>query len=118
MQALDETGMLESSTERVPARASLDPPNRVAPSARLAYTASMALSSAKRTTTLILDTDTDRLLDIAAREQGVSRSEFIRAQLRRSLEQYKDHPKPRSAGAMRRRAPRDEEKALFKRLKP
>jgi len=110
--------VLESSTERVPARASSDHPNRVAPSARLAYTPSMALSAAKRTTTLILDTDTDRLLDIAAREQGVSRSEFIRAQLRRALEQYKDHPKPRSAGTMRRRAPRDEEKALFKRLGP
>ncbi|MBV9948142.1 MAG: ribbon-helix-helix protein, CopG family [Myxococcales bacterium] len=82
----------------------------------LVYTACMALSAAKRTTTLILDIETDRLLDIAAREQGVSRSEFIRAQLRRALEQYKNHPKPRSAGAMRRRAPRDEEKALFKRL--
>ncbi|HVR02999.1 MAG TPA: CopG family transcriptional regulator [Polyangia bacterium] len=110
--------MLESSTERVSARASLDHPNRVATSALLAYTPSMALSAAKRTTTLILDIDTDRLLDIAAREQGVSRSEFIRAQLRRALEQYKDHPKPRSAGTMRRRAPRDEEKALFKRLGP
>lgn len=58
------------------------------------------------------------MLDIAAREQGVSRSEFIRAQLRRALEQYKAHPKPRSAGAMRRRAPRDEEVALFERLEP
>jgi hypothetical protein len=118
MEALDETCVLDGSTERVPVGASLDHALRVAPSARLVYIPSMALSAAKRTTTLILDTDTDRLLDIAAREQGVSRSEFIRAQLRRSLEQYKDHPKPRSAGAMRRRAPRDEEKALFKRLKP
>ncbi len=110
--------MLEGSTERVPGCVSLDHALRVAPSARRVYTTCMALSAAKRTTTLILDTDTDRLLDIAAREQGVSRSEFIRAQLRRVLEQYKDHPKPRSAGAMRRRAPRDEEKVLFKRLEP
>jgi len=78
---------------------------------------SMALSSRKRTTTLILDAETDRLLDRAARERGVSRSEFIRAQLRRALEQYRSHPKPRSAGAMRRaRAPRDEEAALFAKL--
>lgn len=117
MEVLDEACVLDGSTERVRAPGSLDPPDRVAPSARLAYTTCMALSAAKRTTTLILDTDTDRLLDIAAREQGVSRSEFIRAQLRRVLEQYKNHPKPRSAGAMRRRAPRDEQK-VFKRLEP
>jgi metal-responsive CopG/Arc/MetJ family transcriptional regulator len=77
----------------------------------------MALSAAKRTTTLILDEETDRLLDVAARERGVSRSEFIRAQLRRALEQYRRHPKPRSAGAMRTaRAPRDEEAELFAKL--
>lgn len=110
--------MLESSTERVPGGALLDPLLHVATSARRVYTTCMALSAAKRTTTLILDTETDRLLDIAAREQNVSRSEFIRAQLRRALEQYKNHPKPRSAGTMRGRAPRDEEKALFKRLEP
>jgi metal-responsive CopG/Arc/MetJ family transcriptional regulator len=74
----------------------------------------MALSAAKRTTTVILDAEMTRLLDLASKERGVSRSEFIRAQLRRALEQYKTHPKPRSAGAMRRaRAPRDEEKELF-----
>jgi hypothetical protein len=78
----------------------------------------MALSTAKRTTTLILDTETDRLLAIAARERGVSRSEFIRAQLRRVLEQYKSHPKPRSAGTMRRRAPRDDEAVLFEHMEP
>lgn len=78
---------------------------------------SMALSSAKRTTTLILDAETDRLLDIAARDRGLSRSEFVRIQLRRVLEQYRAHPKPRSAGAMKRsRAPRDEEAALFRKL--
>jgi metal-responsive CopG/Arc/MetJ family transcriptional regulator len=77
----------------------------------------MALSAAKRTTTVILDAETDHLLDLAARERGVSRSEFIRSQLRRVLEQYRSHPKPRSAGAMRRaRAPRDEEAELFSRL--
>jgi metal-responsive CopG/Arc/MetJ family transcriptional regulator len=77
----------------------------------------MALSAAKRTTTLILDADTDRLLDRAARDRGVSRSEFIRMQLRRVLEQYRNHPRPRSAGAMRRaRAPRDEEAGLFDKL--
>jgi Arc/MetJ-type ribon-helix-helix transcriptional regulator len=82
-----------------------------------AYMTSMALSAAKRTTTLILDAETDRLLDRAARERGVSRSEFIRAQLRRALEQYKTHPKPRSAGAMRRtRAPVDEEAEVFAKL--
>lgn len=71
----------------------------------------MALSAAKRTTTVILDAEMTRLLDLASKERGVSRSEFIRAQLRRALEQYKTHPKPRSAGAMRHaRAPRDEEK--------
>jgi hypothetical protein len=118
MQDLDETGVLESSTERVPVGAPLDHALGMAPSARPVYIPSMALSAAKRTTTLILDTETDRLLDIAAREQRVSRSEFIRAQLRRALEQYKDHPKPRSAGTMRGRAPHDEEKALFKRLVP
>jgi hypothetical protein len=77
----------------------------------------MALSAAKRTTTLILDAETDRLLNIAARQRGLSRSEFIRAQLRRVLEQYKAHPKPRSAGVMRRRsAPVDEEAVLYRDL--
>jgi metal-responsive CopG/Arc/MetJ family transcriptional regulator len=77
----------------------------------------MALSSAKRTTTIILDSETDRLLDLASKERGVSRSEFIRMQLRRALEQYKTHPKPKSAGSMRRkRAPDDEERELFARL--
>ncbi len=81
------------------------------------YTTSMALSAAKRTTTVILDAEMDRMLDLASKERGVSRSEFIRAQLRRALEPYRAHPRPRSAGTMRRtRAPRDEEKELFKGL--
>ena len=59
----------------------------------------------------------DRLLDTASKEKGVSRSEFIRLQLRRVLEQYKRHPRPRSAGGMRRaRAPLDDEAALFRGL--
>jgi metal-responsive CopG/Arc/MetJ family transcriptional regulator len=61
----------------------------------------MALSARKRTTTIILDAELDRLLDRAARERGVSRSEFIRAQLRRVLEQYRSHPRPKSAGVIR-----------------
>jgi hypothetical protein len=76
----------------------------------------MALSEAKRATTVILDLETDRLLTVAARERGLSRSEFIRSQLARALEQYRRHPKPRSAGTMRRRAPRDEERPLFRHL--
>ena len=60
----------------------------------------MELSARKRTT-IILDADLHRLLDRAARERGVSRSEFIRAQLRRVLEQYRSHPRPKSAGAIR-----------------
>jgi len=81
------------------------------------YITPMALSDAKRTTTLILDAETDRLLNIAARRRGLSRSEFIRGQLRRVLEQYKTHPKPRSAGTMKRSsAPRDEEAVLFREL--
>jgi metal-responsive CopG/Arc/MetJ family transcriptional regulator len=63
----------------------------------------MALTSRKRLTTIILDTKTDRLLDVVARAHGISRSEFIRVQLRRALEQYRPHPKPRSAGIIRRR---------------
>jgi metal-responsive CopG/Arc/MetJ family transcriptional regulator len=56
----------------------------------------MALSRNQRATTIILDAETDRLLDVAAQEAGTSRSEFIRMQLRRVLLQYMEHPKPRS----------------------
>ncbi len=70
----------------------------------------MALAARKHTTTIILDADTDRLLDAAARARGVSRSEFIRSQLRLVLEQFRDHPKPKSAGIIRgKRARRDED---------
>jgi metal-responsive CopG/Arc/MetJ family transcriptional regulator len=77
----------------------------------------MALSSRKRVTTIILDAATDRLLGIAARERGVSRSEFVRGQLRRALEQYRTHPKPRVAGLVRRRLrERGDEAELFRTL--
>jgi metal-responsive CopG/Arc/MetJ family transcriptional regulator len=77
----------------------------------------MALSGRKRTTTIILDAETDHLLDIAARERGTSRSEFIRTQLRRALAQYAEHPKPRSAGVIKRRLRvRGDETELFRKL--
>jgi ribbon-helix-helix CopG family protein len=57
----------------------------------------MALSR-KKATTIALDPEHDRLLTIAARERGISRSEFIRQHLSLVLEQYRRHPKPRSAG--------------------
>ena len=77
----------------------------------------MALSARKRVTTIILDADIDHLLDVAARERGSSRSEFIRSQLRRVLEQYRDHPKPRSAGSVKGRLrERGDESELFRDL--
>src|SRR2546428_4123468 len=57
----------------------------------------MALSR-KKATTIALDPEDDRLLSRAAREHGVSRSEFVRQHLALVLEQYRRHPKPRSAG--------------------
>ena len=56
----------------------------------------MALSK-KKATTIALDPEADQLLTGAARERGVSRSEFVRQQLALVLEQYRRHPKPRSA---------------------
>ena len=47
----------------------------------------MALSK-KKATTIALDPEADQLLTRAARERGVSRSEFIRQQLALVLEQY------------------------------
>lgn len=61
----------------------------------------MALSR-KKATTIALDPADDRLLTRAARERGVSRSEFIRQQLALVLEQYRRHPKPKSAGVIKR----------------
>jgi hypothetical protein len=72
----------------------------------------MALSR-KKPTTIALDPEDDRLLSIAAQERGVSRSEFIRQHLALVLEQYRRHPKPRSAGAVRVLAERGDERELF-----
>ena len=72
----------------------------------------MALTK-KRATTIALDLQDDRLLSQAARERGVSRSEFIRQQLRLVLEQYREHPKPRSAGVVRTLSQRGDESELF-----
>ncbi len=61
----------------------------------------MALAQRKRAT-ITLDPDTSRLVDRAARELGLSRSEFVRRQLSRVLEQFRQHPKPRSAATVKR----------------
>jgi hypothetical protein len=73
----------------------------------------MALSR-KRATTIALDPDDDRLLTRAARERGVSRAEVIRQQLSLMLEQYRRHPKPKSAGSLRALAERGDERELFR----
>jgi metal-responsive CopG/Arc/MetJ family transcriptional regulator len=72
----------------------------------------MALSR-KRATTIALDPDIDRLLTRAARDRGISRSELIRQQLALMLEQYRRHPKPQSAGSIRRLVQRGNESELF-----
>jgi metal-responsive CopG/Arc/MetJ family transcriptional regulator len=72
----------------------------------------MALTR-KRATTIALDPEDDRLLTQAARERGVSRSEFIRQQLRLVLEQYREHPKPRSAGILSTLPERGDESELY-----
>lgn len=73
----------------------------------------MALTR-KKATTIALDPEADRLLSRAARERGVSRSEFIRQHLALVLEQYRPHPKPRSAGTVRGLAERGDERELFR----
>ena len=75
-------------------------------------TTSMALSR-KEATTIALDPDTNRLLSRAARERGVSRSEFIRQHLALVLEQYRRHPKPASAGVIGALRERGDEGELF-----
>lgn len=72
----------------------------------------MALSR-KKATTIALDPEDDRLLSRAARERGVSRSEFVRQHLALVLEQYRRHPKPRSAGIVRGLTERGDERELF-----
>jgi hypothetical protein len=64
-------------------------------------------------TTIALDPEDDRLLSRAARERGVSRSEFVRQHLALVLEQYRRHPKPRSAGIVRGLTERGDERELF-----
>jgi predicted transcriptional regulator len=72
----------------------------------------MALSR-KKATTIALDPEVDRLLSRAARERGVSRSEFVRQHLALVLEQYRRHPKPSSAGIVRGLTERGDERELF-----
>ncbi|HSF16991.1 MAG TPA: CopG family transcriptional regulator [Vicinamibacteria bacterium] len=72
----------------------------------------MALSR-KKATTIALDPEADRLLARAARERGVSRSEFIRQQLALVLEQYRRHRKPKSVGIIRSLGERGDESELF-----
>jgi hypothetical protein len=72
----------------------------------------MALTR-KKATTIALDPDDDRLLTRAARDRGVSRSEFIRQQLSLVLEQYRRHPRPSSAGVIDRLSERGDEVELF-----
>jgi hypothetical protein len=67
----------------------------------------------KKATTIALDPEDDRLLSRAARERGISRSEFIRQQLALVLEQYRRHPKPRSAAVIRDLRERGDERELF-----
>lgn len=73
----------------------------------------MALKQ-KRATTIALEPEMSRLLTRAAREQGSSRAEFIRRQLSLVLEQYRRHPRPRSAGVLRTLPERGDEAELFR----
>jgi Arc/MetJ-type ribon-helix-helix transcriptional regulator len=69
----------------------------------------------KRATTVALDPETDTLLSRAARSEKTSRSEFIRRSLSLVLEQYRDHPRPRSAGVVKRKLrERGDERELFR----
>jgi metal-responsive CopG/Arc/MetJ family transcriptional regulator len=73
----------------------------------------MALSR-KKATTIALEPEDDRLLSRAARERGISRSEFIRQHLALVLEQYRRHPRPKSAGVIRALVERGDERELFR----
>jgi hypothetical protein len=72
----------------------------------------MALTNMKATT-IALDPEDDRLLTRAAKERGISRAEFIRRQLSLALEQYRDHPRPESAGVVEQLSERGDEAELF-----
>lgn len=75
---------------------------------------SMALTH-KKATTIALEPEADRLLTRAARDAGVSRSEFVRRQLDIVLEQYRPHPRPRCAGLIKDPLPeRGDESELFR----
>lgn len=52
-------------------------------------------------------------IDRTIRERGISRSEFIRRHLALVLEQYRRHPKPKSAGIVQALAERGDERELF-----
>lgn len=70
---------------------------------------------AKRATTIALDDDLNGLLTAGARAEGISRSEFVRRHLRLILDQYRDHPPPRSAGVVKHRLKeRGDERELFR----
>jgi predicted transcriptional regulator len=78
----------------------------------------MALAR-KKATTIALDPVMNRALSRAAKDRGVSRSEFVRQQLALVLEQYVDHPKPRCAGIAKGRLyERDPDEEVFKGLEP
>ncbi len=74
----------------------------------------MALAR-KKPTTIALEPEMDALLTRAAEERGVSRAEFVRQQLSLVLEQYRRHPRPGSAGTIKRAlAERGDESELFR----
>jgi len=71
----------------------------------------------RQSVTLALTPEMNTALTCAAKARGVSRSEFVRQQLALVLEQFRDHPKPRCAGILRRKLPeRGDEDQLFKDL--
>lgn len=78
----------------------------------------MALAR-KKATTIALDPVMNKALSRAAKDRGVSRSEFVRQQLALVLEQYVDHPKPRSGGIAKGRLyDFDPDEEVFKELEP
>lgn len=68
----------------------------------------------KKATTIALEPEMDALLTLAAEARGTSRSEFVRQQLALVLEQYRAHPRPRTAGIVRRLPDRGDEVELFR----
>jgi hypothetical protein len=71
-------------------------------------------TSRMKATTIALSREDDRLLLRAAREPKISPSEFIRQHLAIVLEQYRRHPKPRSAGIVRALTEHGDERELFR----